>query len=52
LKTNKFPQGLVTLEDIFSTDDQLRKDKAKMYTHANNYEEVSVDEGKNLFLGK
>ncbi|KAH9317616.1 hypothetical protein KI387_019385, partial [Taxus chinensis] len=52
LKTNKLPQGLVTLEEIFSTDDQLRKVKTKMSTHANKYEEISVDEGKKLFLGK
>ncbi|KAH9322843.1 hypothetical protein KI387_017482, partial [Taxus chinensis] len=52
LKTNKLPQGLVTLEDIFSTDDQLRKVKTKMSTPSDNYEEILVDEGKNLFLGK
>ncbi|KAH9298941.1 hypothetical protein KI387_030623, partial [Taxus chinensis] len=52
LKTNKLPRGLVTLEDIFSTDDQLRKVKTKMSTHADNYEEILVDEGKKLFLGK
>ncbi|KAH9323256.1 hypothetical protein KI387_017895, partial [Taxus chinensis] len=52
IKTKKFPQGLFTLEDIFSIDDQLRKNKTKMSTHADNYEEVLVDEGKKLFLQK
>ncbi|KAH9319104.1 hypothetical protein KI387_020873, partial [Taxus chinensis] len=52
LKINKFSQGLVTLDDILSTDDQLRKDKTKMSTHADNNEEISIDEGKKLFLIK
>ncbi|KAH9292840.1 hypothetical protein KI387_041976, partial [Taxus chinensis] len=52
LKTNKLPQGLFTLEDIFSNDDQLRKEKTNISTHEDNYEEISVDDGKNLFLGK
>ncbi|KAH9315871.1 hypothetical protein KI387_024498, partial [Taxus chinensis] len=52
MKTNKLPCDLVTLEDIFNTEDQLRKVKTKMSTHDNNYEEILVDEGEKLFLGK
>ncbi|KAH9304936.1 hypothetical protein KI387_009340, partial [Taxus chinensis] len=52
LKKNKFPQGLVTLEDIFNFYDQLGKDKGNILTHADKYEEILVDDEKKLLIGK
>ncbi|KAH9327671.1 hypothetical protein KI387_007849, partial [Taxus chinensis] len=52
MKTNKLPQGLVTLENIFNTDDQQRRDKGKISNHIDNYEQISVEDGKSLHIGK
>ena len=46
------PKGLVTLESIFNTDDQLKKDKSSLQIKEEHYEEVEIATGKKLKLGK
>ena len=46
------PKGLVTLESIFNTDDQLKKDKSSIQIKEEHYEEVEVAKDKKLKLGK
>jgi hypothetical protein len=52
LKSNKLPKGLVTLESIFSRDDELRRNKAGMQVKEDHYEDLEVADGKFLKLGK
>lgn len=46
------PKGLVTLESIFNSDDQFRKDKCSMTMKQKHYEPVEIFKGKLLKLGK
>lgn len=52
LKTNKLPKGLVTLESIFSSDDQLKKNKVGIQVKEEHYEELEIFKGKLLKVGK
>ena len=46
------PKGLVTLESIFNTDDQFKKDKSSLQIKEEHYEEVEIAKDKRLKLGK
>jgi len=46
------PKGLVTLESIFSTDDQLKKSKTSMQVKEEHFEELEIFKDKLLKIGK
>ena len=52
LRSNKLSKGLVTLEYIFNTNDQLKKDKSSLQIKEEHYEEIEVAKDKRLKLGK
>ena len=46
------PKGLVTLESIFNTDDQFKKDKSSLQIKEEYYGDIEVANDKKLKLGK
>lgn len=52
LKSNKFPKGLVTLESIFNTDDQAKKNKTSLLIQQEYYADLEIELGKTLKFGK
>lgn len=51
-KTNKLPKGLVTLEPIFNTNDQIKKEKGDMFVKEEHYEPIEIFKDKLLKIAK
>lgn len=51
LRSNKLPNGLITLENLFDHE-VAKKDKRKLTTNKEDYAEMSVDSGRVLKVGK
>lgn len=52
LNSKKLPQGLVTLEGIFNSDDQVRGKGSNLITKNDDYTPITVANGRNFNLGK
>ena len=52
LSSNKLPKALVTLESIFTIDDQFKKNKSSLVVHWDHYEDLKILKGRNLKFGK
>ena len=52
LNSKKLPKGLITLEGIFNSDDQVRSKGSNLTTSKDEYIPITIVDGKTLNLGK